>query len=124
MAENNKRMILVKGNCENCDKPVGVEVPEPEPVIKLVTEPCKCGLDSDSRTSKHIATAIGTGLVALVLGLAGSCVSNHYFTTQQIRAMKGEFVIQEKGKDYQVGDTPLNSPDFRVVPKAEAPAKR
>jgi hypothetical protein len=126
MADKPKRTILVKGNCENCMKPVGVEVIEPDPVVQIVKEPCKCGMDSESRSAKYVATAVATAVVSVVLAFGGSCVSNHYFTTQQIRAAKGDYKIQENGKDYYKSaeePMPVNSPDFRVVPKPAEPKK-
>lgn len=119
MVDKAKRLILVKGSCENCNKPVGVEVPEPDPIIEVVKEPCKCGISSESRAMKYAATGIATGVVAIILGFTSSCISNQYFTTQQIRAAKGEYKVMEDGKDYHKGAEPgpfFNTPDFKVAP--------
>jgi len=121
MADKPKRTILVKGNCENCAKPVGVEVIEPDPIVQVVKEPCKCGMDSDSRVAKVWSTALAFVICSFAFSLMGSCISKHYFTTQQMRAMKEGFKIEEAGKEFD--QDPVfqgNDSHFRVVPKPEA----
>lgn len=100
MPESPKRSILVKGNCTYCDKPVGVEVEEPAPVIQVKTEPCKCGLTEDARQSRHWATTFGFVGVAGLLTLLGTCYSKDRYEPDKIRAetekMKVELVKEQE----------------------------
>lgn len=109
------RMIMVKGHCSHCQVPVGVEVPEPEPKIVKVTEPCKCGMDSEARQTKFITTAATFILVSLFLSFMGSCISNHLNTTEQIRMIKEK----EKYEIYKANSDLPNEPDYGIRKKVE-----
>jgi uncharacterized protein YlxW (UPF0749 family) len=94
MPDNPKRSILIKGNCTYCDKPVGVEVEEPAPIIQVKTEPCKCGLTENARTSRHWATTAAFVLVAVVVAGFGSCSYNSKNSVDLIRAETEKMKVQ------------------------------
>lgn len=116
MAEQPKRMILAKGHCGTCQSPISVEVPEPEPKVEVKREPCKCGRTEFERAIRWIALAI----ISLILGLTGSCITNQYFTTVQVREMSEKYQIRKR-----VPGEPRepNEPDYVIEPKPE-PAKK
>lgn len=115
MADKPKRIILVKGNCENCSKPVGVEVEEPDPVVQTVKEACKCGMTEEERIAKWVSF----GAMALFLMILGCCSSNHYFTTQQIKAIKEEYQVRPKVSNEGF----MNDGSFRVEQKPKEEKK-
>lgn len=115
MAEQAKRMLLAKGHCGTCQSPVSVEVPEPAPVIQTKAEPCRCGKTEGERTARWAAL----GIMSLFFCILGCCSSNHYFTTQQIKAIAEKYQVRKA----TMNDKPFfNSPEF-VVEEKPAPPK-
>lgn len=109
MPDKPLRMLLAKGHCQTCQSPVSVEVEEPAPLVVSKTEPCRCGLTENVRIVRYVVF----GFTALFMVFFGSCVSNHFFTNQAIKEMKGQFEVKEK-----VAPLIENTLPFEVVPKS------
>lgn len=92
--------------CKNC----GAVNQQPFPEVRVVTktEPCRCGISSDSRTSRHWATAVGFAVSIALLAGFGSCVADHHFTTEQIKALPKGYTVDHR----QVGDA--MGPEYKV----------
>jgi hypothetical protein len=80
----------------------------PEVRVITVKEPCKCGVGSESRQHRYWATAVGVAVPILILSVFGSCAADHYFTTEQIKALPRGYTVDHA--------TPNNgiAPDFKV----------
>src|SRR5438128_555794 len=102
-----------KGHCPDCNRPVEVNVPVPEPEEIVVKEPCDCGLTEAARMVRYACFAAIAGFLALF----GGCLTDHYFTTEQVKAMKGVGyeVVPNKGRPGAAAFDPL----YKVVPKQE-----
>lgn len=91
---------MVEVTCKNCGetRSVGVTLPP--------RDPCRCGLTESVR----IARALVMGLVSLVLLAFGGCWISHYYTTEQVKAVKGV------GYEVVPNDAIPPNPQWDVVP--------
>lgn len=92
--------------CKDC----GAINQQPFPEIRVVTkvEPCKCGIDSDSLAQRYWALALATAGSILILSVFGSCVADHYYTTEQIKALPLEYKVEQVQNGNRLG------PDYKV----------
>lgn len=114
---------MSKIRCKNCGEIF--DLPEIEPEVRVVTEPCKCGMTMEARIARYVVY----GFVCLFLCLAACCWSAQYYTTRQVEAMKEKYEVKKYKPDVNKGDFNLpkefNTP-YRVVEKEEksdAPAQ-
>lgn len=98
--------------CKGCQDVM--EFPEPPPKEIIKREPCRCGITETAR----IVRALAFVLVVAFLGITGSCISNHYWTTQQIQLLKQDYEVKETGTDGF-----FNDPDYKVEKKVPAEKK-
>lgn len=92
--------------CKNC----GAINQQPFPEVRVIAqkEPCKCGITDDSRTHRYWATAGGIAASILILSVFGSCAADHYFTTEQIKALPKGYTVQKVHQGDGLG------PEFKV----------
>lgn len=105
-SSGNPEQRLAYFGCKNC----GAVNQQPFPEVRVVTksEPCRCGITSDSRTSRHIATAVGLAVSIAILAGFGSCVADHYYTTEQIKALPKGYTVEHRA----IGDA--LGPEYKV----------
>lgn len=91
--------------CKNCAAVNQQAFPE----VRVITvkEPCRCGVDSDSRVAKCWSTAAAVAVSILILSGFGSCVADNYFTTEQIKSLPKDFTVDKQiqgglGPEYKV----------------------
>ncbi len=112
MPDSPKRLILAKGHCGICQSPVSVEVEEPAPLVQFAKEPCKCGRTENERVARWFVF----GAITLIISFTGSCITNQYFTTQQVKAMTEKYQVRpSNGDDKRL----FNEPDYVVEPKKD-----
>lgn len=101
--------------CKNC----GAVNQQPFPEVRVITklDPCRCGISTDSRTHRSWATALSIAGSILILSAFGSCVADHYYTTEQIKALPKGYTVEHKA----IGDA--MGPEYKVrklTPEEEA----
>jgi hypothetical protein len=92
----------------------------PEVRVITVKEPCKCGIGSESRQHRYWATAVGVAVPILILSVFGSCAADHYFTTEQIKALPRGYTVDRKapgtaGPDYKVRELTPEEKDRKAL---------
>lgn len=104
--------------CKHCSAVNQQEFPE----VRVITmkEPCKCGVSSDSRIVRSWSTALGIAVSILIVSGFGSCVADHYFTTEQIKALPRDYKVEPKtpgttGPDYKVRELTPEEKDRRAL---------
>jgi hypothetical protein len=80
--------------CKHCS--TANEQPFPEVRVITQKERCQCGLSSDTRISRAWATALGVAVSIAILAGFGSCVADHYYTTEQIKALPAGYQVERK----------------------------
>jgi hypothetical protein len=111
---------VVHQKCKSCGEIVPFLVPE----AAKIREACKCGLTENARVTQAWTRMIIYVGTVLLLVTFGGCWVDHYYTTEQIKALPEnrkavEKVIQiEMRPKYKIVDVPP------PAPATEDPAKK
>lgn len=81
--------MQVETACKNCGERFCVPVSVPS------REPCRCGMTETARIVRYVVMAF----IALILALFGGCWFDHYYTTEQVKAVKGVGYTVEPKQD-------------------------
>ena len=97
--EKSDRIAIFR--CKGC----GEYNEKPFPEVRVVTqkEPCKCGVDPDTRVHKSWALASCIAVSIFILAVFGSCGVDHYFTTEQIKNLPADYKVQHKRQGDALG---------------------
>ena len=93
----------------------------PEVRVITVKESCNFGISDESRVHKAWSTAIGIAVCILILSAFGSCAADHYFTTEQLKAMPAKYKVHQDthggglGPEFKVRELTPAEKDLRAL---------
>lgn len=90
----NLKILHLKVPCTNCNQAVTIDVPEPDPIVQK--ESCRCGITTETRQARCIATAVIGVIFSVAAGLTVGTVLTNYFESQRYLADIQKYIEKSK----------------------------